>query len=568
MLLDPSSAAPAAPDANSMARASKERRRSRKPPVTRAEAARADARTCTILEAHRIDFRPAQETVLVALSTGAMYPLSETRDRPLFAAQLRRRAAAMCLTFDAYRQRHDLGDLRLVGLRPRQGKARPGTLAQALAAFARDYDRHVGRLVTAGTISPVLSAVHIRYDATLGLWDIHLHALWDVADDKVDAMWMGLGVKFADKWMDGDKVERPGAAVNYCVSRVIDHREIMTWPEEAILELWNLPRVRLMRPAGAFRVYRGTLEDKTVWREGNRVMVEERPDPGPRRKAAKRPGPAVEAGRVVAIGKKSIAGEETLCAVVKRPRAPKRAEGIGAGAPVPSRAGVDLAYGEYRRNSPSADPAPPRTTSAPGLVAPSAPLASPPRKAAKGALRALPPRKAWMLAAWPPGPLGRLPRPIARKLARQATGTLRVASPSRPVGVVPPAPEPFSGRLGVDTVSGHQAGQPAPVGRPYAVGTASRARSASTATASLAVIGHQTLPAGSTNRPTRSPRYASSTAGSVPYSVAPAARNPAMVASTSSPLRSKQAVVVSAASGRQERSRRGAPASTGSLAPP
>ena len=475
MLLDPSSAAP---DHGSAPRAPRERRRSRKPALTRAEAARADTRTCTILEAHNIDFRPAYETVLVALSTGAQYPLKETRNRPLFAAQLRCRAAAMCLTFDAYRQRHDLGSLRLVGLRPRQGKARPGSLAQALAAFARDYDRHVGRLVTAGTIRPVLAAVHIRYDATPGLWDIHAHALWDVADDKIDAMWMGLGVKFADKWMDGNKVERPGAAVNYCVSRVIDHREIMTWPEEAILELWNLPRVRLMRPAGAFRVYRGTLEDKKVWREGNRVMVEERPDPGPRCKAAKRPGPSVETGRVVAIGKKSIAGEETLCAVVKRPRVAKSAQGIGPGVLALSRARVDLAYGEYRRNSPSADPTPTRTAPAPspGLVAPAAPLASQPRKAARGALRALPPRKAWMLAAWPTGPLGQLPRPIARRLAKLA-------------------PEPFRDHL-----------------RPDPIVAASREVTASTATSSTAVVRCQTRPAGSISISTQPPQCASSAA--------------------------------------------------------
>lgn len=71
MLLDPSSAAP---DHGSAPRAPRERRRSRKPALTHAEAARADTRTCTILEAYNIDFRPAYETVLVALSKGAQYP--------------------------------------------------------------------------------------------------------------------------------------------------------------------------------------------------------------------------------------------------------------------------------------------------------------------------------------------------------------------------------------------------------------------------------------------------------------------------------------------------------------
>ncbi|KQT55080.1 hypothetical protein ASG52_25050 [Methylobacterium sp. Leaf456] len=452
----------------------------------------------------------------MALSTGAQYPLKETRDRPLFAAQLRCRAAAMCLTFDAYHQRHDLGSLRLVGLRPRQGKAQPGTLDQALAAFARDYDRHVGRLVTAGTISPVLSAVHIRYDARLGLWDIHVHALWDVADDKVDAMWMGLGVKFADKWMDGDKVERPGAAVNYCVSRVVDHREMMTWPEEAILELWNLPRVRLMRPAGAFRVYRGTLKNKKVWREGNRVMVEERPEPGPRRKAAKRPGPAVEAGRVVAIRKKSIAGEETLCAVVKRPRVANSVEGIGAGAPAPSRARADLAYGEYRRNSPFVDATPSRTALTPGTVASAVPVASAPQKVARRALRVFPPRKAWILAVWSQGRLRRLPSAIVRRLARPTTGALVIASQSRPLVVVPLPTQAFPDRLELTTVSGHRRGPPAPIGRTSTNDGGSQNGTALEAPLPTVIIRGQTMPLGFMNRPARAPQYASSKTGSVP----------------------------------------------------
>lgn len=421
MLLDPSSTAAAGPGGPSAAPASRGQRRARQPPLTPAQAARADARTGAILNKYGVDFRPAQETVLVALATGAVYPLNETKERPIFAAQARRRAAAMAITFDAFRQGCDLGNLRLIGIRPDQGKAAPGTLAKALAAFARDYDRRVGRLVTAGTIRPVLSVIHVRYDVALNLWDIHAHALWDVPDNNMEAMWIGLDVAFADKWMDENKVESPGAAANYCLSRVIDHREIMKWPEAAVLELWNLPRVRLMRPAGAFRAFRGTLKGKVLRRRGERVVVEERPDPGPCQKARERPGPAVEGGRVVAITKARIEGEEILCAVVETPRAASAAEGIGGGPGAPSHARDYLAYGEYRHNSPPADTTIPRASPIRGSLGLNGRPACTPRKAARAALHALPPRKSWMLKAWPLRAPGRLPRAITRRLPPSAS---------------------------------------------------------------------------------------------------------------------------------------------------
>ncbi|GJD78506.1 hypothetical protein [Methylobacterium gregans] len=420
MLLDPSSSDLDVPDEANASSAPfvprrRRRRRPRKLPLSRTEEAQADARTISILEDYGIDFRPAQETILVAVATGTAYLVNETRERPLFATLARRRAAAMALSFDAFAQGRDLSHLRLVGLRPAKCKARPGTLAQALSDFARVYDRRVGRLVTAGMIKPVLSVVHIRYDVAHDLWDIHAHALWDVRDDKVEAALMDLGVKFFDKWIDEDKVERPGAAANYCASRVIDHREIMAWPEEAILELWNLPRVRLMKPAGEFRRFRGTLKGKVVRREGNRIVIEDRPDPGPRRKASKRPGQTMEAGRVVAMTKARVPGGKTLCAVVKRPRTENRADGIEGSPAASSRAREDLASGEYRHNSPPANPTP-RDLLSPGSLAPNVSPASRPVRAARKATKVLPPRKAWMVKAWPPGPIGRLPRAIARRL--------------------------------------------------------------------------------------------------------------------------------------------------------
>ena len=240
MLLDPSF-----PSHSAKAPALSSPTWSRKQPLTRAEEARSDTGKAAILEKHDIDFRPIQETSLLVLSTGVEHRLPNLKERPIFAVHHRRRVAEMALTFDAFRQGQDLGNLRLVGLRPVEGKAPLGGLDEAFTAFSRAYNTHVGRLVTAGTIEPVLTAIHIRFDVALGAWDLHAHALWNVSDANIDAMWIGLGTHFSDKWMDGERVERPGAAANYCLSWTIDHREIMNWPEEAVLELWDLERPAL-----------------------------------------------------------------------------------------------------------------------------------------------------------------------------------------------------------------------------------------------------------------------------------------------------------------------------------
>lgn len=524
MLLESSSPAYIEFDDEPLPPEPRKRWRSPKPRLTRAEGDRSDARVKDILERHGFDFRPAQETALMVLATRAVHLLSETVARPIFATPLRRRAAEWALSFDAFRENHDLQNLRMVGLRPLQGKALPGDLDKALETFARDYDRHVGRLVTAGIIAPLLSVIHIRYDVVQGLWDIHMHALWKVADDKIEAMRAKLTMKFFDIWMDGDRVEHPGGAANYCVSWTIDHRQIMTWPEEAILELWNLPRTRLIRPAGAFRVCRRTHEGMVLRRAGERVLVEERPDRGPRRKATKRPAPTVEGGRVVNIGQKKVAGGKALCAVVKAPRGTFRSTLLIERNPSLARTHVDLAYGEYRGNSPSADPARVHLPPDPEPVAPSTPPVSPPGKSARKLARvvgvALPPRKAWMLASWPPGPLGRLPRPIARRLTKPTAASCSYGTPQCP-GVASLAPVLFRKLLGSDTIimSDLPAGWSSKQSTHCALIAASLGGSLSMPTSSTAVIKRRSWSARSMIQPTMPSEYARWIAEPVPNSV-------------------------------------------------
>ena len=155
------------------------------------ERRRIDARTAIILERRGVSCRETMETIIRDLEGGAEFVTAGLLERWASAAAGGKRAAAMALEFDPFRQSADLTHLYEVSLRPKGTKAAPGELAAELRRFADDYNRHVGRLVTRGLIRPLLAAIHIRHDATLKLWDIHAHCLWIIEPKNKDAVIKG-----------------------------------------------------------------------------------------------------------------------------------------------------------------------------------------------------------------------------------------------------------------------------------------------------------------------------------------------------------------------------------------
>lgn len=308
-------------------------RRLRRSTVTSEERRRADARTVATLERNGFDVRPKTKTSLLDLESGIEHHLDETRARSLFASHARQRAADMAKAFDAYSEQVDRSTLRLFGLRPAGGKAPPGTLAQALRGLSADYNRYVGRLVSAGRLKPILSCIHIRYDHASGLYDPHIHLVGNVAAADLDAVNMELARRFADPWQEREPIREPGAVINYLLLWTFNHREVATWPEEAIVEVWTLPRVRLSRPAGAFAGFRREAKGKLFVRENGRVVVRERPAAPPCGTSRRRSfAPSDDEARVVAIRDVRIGGHQRRCAIIKRPRVssvqePMRPEG-------------------------------------------------------------------------------------------------------------------------------------------------------------------------------------------------------------------------------------------------
>jgi hypothetical protein len=288
-------------------------RKDRKP-LRRTERARLDRRTATrLLKLKRIPRRLASRVLMdLRDDPGRVYKSNNLREKWVFASVAAERAATYSGAFDLYAEAADLATLRHYVLRPKATKVTIENLAAGIRELADAYDKHVGRLVTAKKIAPLLCVVHVRFDPNLGLFDLHLHCLWLVADSNLDAVLRGIQTKFSTTWLD-EKIRRPGALVNYLTSWVIDHRALQRWPDAALLAVWDLNRPKFIRPAGAFADFKKkNLEGYRVIRDGKitrKVPIRKR-----RRPAVKASSPAP--GTILSYCQPVIRGRRRRCVAV------------------------------------------------------------------------------------------------------------------------------------------------------------------------------------------------------------------------------------------------------------
>lgn len=393
--------------------------RPKRPPLSPSERKAIDARTAAILDQHGIECRPPTETSLVVINTGAIIALDETKENWTFAKIARCRAARTALEFDAFRQQADLRHLRHYVLRPLGRKALPGELAGELRRFSDDLNCHVGRLVSRGYVKPLLTTIHLRFDQTLGMWDVHAHCLWQVQPTDLDAVWKVVGHRFSDAWREEDRIRNASALANYTLTWVVDHRSLENWSDECLLELWDLSGCKLIRPAGAFAKFRRTLRGKIVRREGDAITVEDRI---PRARPVKRregPSQTIGGDGVVAYATVRLDGQDSLCAVVKRPRQGRPADEVrrnegDAAERVLLRARPMLAYGENQANS-SAILTPVGSLPGQAILHHEVPLSKPSRFDRADRHAGMRPRHWWMAVVWPKVGV-KVPRPIRRRL--------------------------------------------------------------------------------------------------------------------------------------------------------
>lgn len=291
-----------------------ENKKNRKP-IRRTERKRLDRWTASrLLALQRIPRRLASRILMdLRDDPGRVYKSNNLREKWVFATVAAERAAEYSGAFDLFLDTDaDLSNLRHYILRPKATKVKIEDLQSRVRELADAYDTHVGRLITAGKIAPILCVVHVRFDPELGLFDLHLHCLWLITDENLDAVLKGIQTKFSTTWLD-EKIRKPGALVNYLVSWVIDHRALQKWPDKALLAVWDLHRPQFVRPAGAFAKFRSPLlKDYRVVRDGKTTK---------KIPIRKRKRPAVKAappkpGTILSYCQPVIQGKRRRCVVV------------------------------------------------------------------------------------------------------------------------------------------------------------------------------------------------------------------------------------------------------------
>lgn len=100
----------------------------------------------------------------VQCQVGRVFRKASLRERWLFTATAGQRAADFVLSFEKFAaEGADLSDLRHLVLRPRGHKVRPEDLDTAIRELSKQYDKHVGKMVTEGFVQPIASVIQFRY---------------------------------------------------------------------------------------------------------------------------------------------------------------------------------------------------------------------------------------------------------------------------------------------------------------------------------------------------------------------------------------------------------------------
>lgn len=412
------------------------RREERRLPLTKGERRRADIQTAWRLvlmgrEPFRADARVFED---IEIEPGRLFRPSPYRERWPFAAEGGKRAARLAAEFDLFKNGRDLANIRHFTLRPRPRRPAPGKfwiakaglgeLEAELKRFSDDYNRWTNKLVTEGLLEPVLTVVHVRFDCALNRWDIHAHCIWMVKPEHVCTVFRRICTKFSKPWYDKQPIKSPAALVNYVTQWVIDYRELRRWPDQALRELWDLNRPRLIRPAAIFADFRRTINGHALVRDGDRISVREKDPPRRRYKA---PYTGENRNGVVGYVRVRLDGHKRLCAVwLAEPGIATDRAGAGLALPArpatPAQEDLHTPGEEYSTTSAGLTPLP---MGARGQAVSTCRSAD--ARADTPTVLNVPRRHHWWWKAWPYGGLRpgtvpryptRIPGPIRRRLAR------------------------------------------------------------------------------------------------------------------------------------------------------
>lgn len=181
-------------------------------------------------------------------------------------------------------------DLLFWGVGLTGSKAEIGSLVERNAEFNRRINIQFSELRKSHGFELLLLAVHPRYDAHSGRFDLHAHFICRVPRDQREAARRRLLTAFSKADLPDTPVKNPAACATYMVWGICPPEITATLPDEALADLWALSRTRarLVRSGGGFAKWKrsATAEADEAARRAHRAQVRENrsatADPRPR----------------------------------------------------------------------------------------------------------------------------------------------------------------------------------------------------------------------------------------------------------------------------------------------
>lgn len=131
-------------------------------------------------------------------------------------------------------------------------------LRSDLRAFNDEIEARFDKLIRLKIFEPLITVIHIQYSHVTHNFHLHAHFICDVSDENYEEVHRKLGSGFSNSYFPVDPVRNPAGCVRYMLDGILDHRDMMLWPENALRAAWDLSisKAKLVRPCGSFQNWR------------------------------------------------------------------------------------------------------------------------------------------------------------------------------------------------------------------------------------------------------------------------------------------------------------------------
>ncbi|NEU11111.1 hypothetical protein G3T14_03070 [Methylobacterium sp. BTF04] len=160
--------------------------------------------------------------------------------------------------FIDFSKEKNTSDWRFWGIAIPNNKSPVSDLKEEMKRFNKEINQHISDLRKRKLIEILMIGIHLRYDFSTNMFDLHAHMICRVTEEDYDFVRNKLFNEFSKTDISDDYIRNVAACATYILWGIIDHRDLVTWPADAFQEAWKLTtsKVRLMRTGGAFAKWR------------------------------------------------------------------------------------------------------------------------------------------------------------------------------------------------------------------------------------------------------------------------------------------------------------------------